>query len=265
LGYFCSVRVAVEFREKWRTFADAVAVALGINVWVSLVVVPGIFIGAFSSAAFVLLTVLPIAVLSVGLYQRSEGLLLLGFPIALLLPAAAEPTLFDEGVFGPVRFTLVAAGLAAYMFGASVFTFFHEPDPPERIRPLASAAKPVPARWRRRFRIYSGLAVLAVVFPCVLLGKLLFDESNREFLRTVYSGRAELVSALFCLITLAAWVIMYRLFFYGALKHHRTGDRDLLTDLALLRRRARRGRPGLPFYLGVVFALGLMFLLLALR
>lgn len=259
------MRVAVEFREKWRTFADAVAVALGINVWVSLLVVPGIFIGAFNNPLFVFLTILPLVVLSIGLFNRSESLLLLGFPIALLLPAAAEPTLFDEGVFGPVRFTLIAVGLAAYMFGASVFTFFHEPDPPERVRPLASAARPVPSRWRRRFRVYTGLAILAVIFPSVLLGKLLFDESNREFLRTVYSGRAELVSALFCLLTLAAWTLIYRVFFYGALKNHRTGDRDLLTDLALLRRRSRRGRPGVPFYVGVVFALGLMFVLLALR
>ncbi len=246
-------------------FADAVAVALGINVWVSLLVVPGLFLGAFRSPLFLTLTLLPLTVLSVGLFRRSEILLLLGYPIALLLPAAAEPALFDESVFGPIRFALIAVGLAAYMFGASVFTFFHEPNPPERMRPLSSAAKKTPARWRRRFRIYTGLAIGAVVFPSVLLGKLLFDETNREFLRTVYSGRAEAVSALFCLLALTAWVGIYHFFFYGALKHHRTGDRDLLTELALLKRRGKRGRPGLGFYLGVAFALALMFVLLALR
>lgn len=265
LSYFQTVRVALPFRERWRTFADAVAVALGINVWVSLLLVPGLFIGAFGNALFVALLFVPLGTLVLGLWRRSESLLLLGFPIALLGPVLAEPTLFDEGVFGPVRFTLVAISLVAYMFGASVFTFFHEPDPPERVRPLSSASKPIPVRWKRRFRVYAGLATMAVVFPAVLLTTLLFDESNRNFVRSVYPGRAEVMTALFALLVLGAWGLLYYFFFFGALKRHRTGDRDLLTDLALLRRRARRGKPGLVFYLGVTLALGLMFLLLALR
>jgi hypothetical protein len=84
-------------------------------------------------------------------------------------------------------------------------------------------------------------------------------------MRNVYPGRAEIMAALFCLLILAVWTLLYYFFFFGALKHHRTGDRDLLTDLALLKRSARRGKPGFLFYAGVVVALGLMFVLLAIR
>lgn len=259
------MRPPIYLRQKWRAFADVVAVALGINVWVSLLLVPGLFIGAHESGVVVALSAIPLGVLVIGLMRRSETLLLLGFPIALLVPAAAEPALLGEEVFGPFRFALVAAGLVAYMFGAAVFTFFHEPDAPEHTRRLSSAAQPTPERWRRRFRVYTALAIIAAVYPVVLLASLLFSGANRDFMKEVYAGRAETMTALFCLLILAVWALLYYFFFFGALRNHRTGDRDLLTELALLRRNARRGRPGVPFYVGVVFALSLMFLLLAIR
>src|SRR5690606_26090165 len=107
------VRAQLYLRQKWRAFADVVAVALGINVWVSLLLVPGLFIGAHRSSVVVALSAVPLGVLVIGLLRRSETLLLLGFPIALLVPAAAEPALLGEEVFGAFRFTLVAAGLVA--------------------------------------------------------------------------------------------------------------------------------------------------------
>jgi hypothetical protein len=259
------MRAPPKLWEKWRAFADVVAVVLGFNVWVSLILVPGLFIGAYRSPLFISLSVIPLGLLILGLFRRSESLLLLGFPIGLLLPAAAEPALFDEEVFGQLRFILVAAGLVAYMFGASVFTFFHEPDTPANTRMLSSASRPTPVRWQRRFRVYNYLAAIAAVYPVVLIGTLLFWDEGREFMRNVYPGRAEVMAALFCLLILAIWTLLYYFFFFGALKNHRTGDRDLLTDLALLKRSARRGKPGLAFYAGVVVALSLMFLLLAIR
>lgn len=265
MRYVRWVRAQLYLRQKWRAFADAVVVALGINVWVSLILVPGLFTGAFSSGLVVALCAVPLGVLMIGLARRSEGLLLLGFPIALLLPALAQPALFDEEVFSALRFALVAAGLVAYMFGASVFTFFYEPEPPVRSRALSSASQPTPERWRRRFRVYRALAAISAVYPAVLVAELLFSSSNHEFMREVYPGRAEAMAAVFCLLIFAVWGLLYALFFFGALKHHRTGDRDLLADLALLRRRGRRGRPGPRFYIGVVLALGLMLLLLAIR
>lgn len=259
------MRAALQLREKWRAFADIVAVALGLNVWVSLVLVPGLFIGAYRAPVFAMLSAVPLGLLIFGLLRRSETLLLLGFPIALMLPAAAEPALLDEEVFGSVRFILVAAGLVAYMFGASVFTFFHEPDTPEQTRLLSSASKPTPTRWRRRFRVYNYLAAIAAIYPVVLIGTVLFWDKGREFMRQVYPGRAEIMAALFCLMILAVWALLYYFFFFGALRNHRTGDRDLLTDLALLKRSARRGRPGPVFYAGVGVALVLMIILLAIR
>ncbi|MEM9492039.1 MAG: hypothetical protein AAGC55_23030, partial [Myxococcota bacterium] len=63
--------------QRWRTFADAVALALGVNVWITIVVLPGLFVGSFRSTAQVLVACLPLMALGAGLWRRSEALLLL--------------------------------------------------------------------------------------------------------------------------------------------------------------------------------------------
>ena len=39
---------------KWRTFADVMAVALGVNLWVSLILLPGFSVGAWNDTAMLL-------------------------------------------------------------------------------------------------------------------------------------------------------------------------------------------------------------------
>jgi hypothetical protein len=251
--------------RRWRTFADAVALALGINVWVSVLLVPGSFVGAWNNAVAVMLAILALAVLVLGVTRRSEVVLLLGFPAALLLPVAVAPKLAQASVYGPVRFTIVAIGLVGYVLGASVFTSFREPPPPRGIRRLSSSARPTPARWRRRFRIYAALAVLSALFPAVLIYTINFDQEGAEFLRNSYTGRVSGYTTLLNIGAVGAWVLIYFSFFLGALRHHRTGDRDLIADLTRLRREARRARPRPVFYVGVVAALGFMVLLLLSR
>ena len=63
---------------RWRTFADAVALALGINLWVSLVLLPGMVSGALSSGGAQMAALLPVAVLAFGVWKRSEIVLLFG-------------------------------------------------------------------------------------------------------------------------------------------------------------------------------------------
>ena len=48
--------------RKWRAAADGVSAALGLNVWVSLVFVPGMFVGTFrgSSLAVALASIPPV-------------------------------------------------------------------------------------------------------------------------------------------------------------------------------------------------------------
>jgi hypothetical protein len=260
-----TVDVAAQPLGRWRTFADAVALALGINLWVSLVLLPGMVSGALAGGGAQAAALLPVAVLAFGVWRRSESVLLFGVPATLLVPVAFAPEMVNVHVYGPVRFGLVAAGLVGYLFGASIFTSFREPPPPLSRRPLGSAGKPVPQRWRRRFRVYNGLALLSAVYPMVLLYTINFDQTTREFMATRYPNRAHALSAVMNLGAVAFWVLLFALFFLGVLRPHRTGDRDMLAELEELRRQIKRGRPRPHFYVGVATALVLMFALLLMR
>ena len=66
-------------------------------------------------------------------------------------------------------------------------------------------------------------------------------------------------------VALGVWVLLYFTIFLGILRPHRTGDRDLIADLARLKRESRRARPRPIFYVGVVAALAFMVLLLVSR
>jgi hypothetical protein len=250
---------------RWRTFADAVAGALGVNLWVSLVLLPGLVAGALHTLPEQLAAVLPLGVLGLGVWRRSELVLLLGYPSGLLVPLALAPEMANVHVYGPIRFAIVATGLVGYLFGASIFTSFREPPPPIGKRPLASASRPVPERWRRRFRIYAALAALSLLFPLVLLYTVNFDHTAREFMLRRYPGRVAALTTVINLGAVSFWVLIYFWFFLGVLRPHRTGDRDLLADLDRVRRHSGRARPRPQFYLGVACALLLMIFLLLLR
>ena len=250
---------------RWRTFADGVAGALGVNLWVSLVLLPGLVAGSLHSLAEQLAAVLPLGVLGLGVWRRSELVLLLGYPSALLVPLAFAPEMANVHVYGPIRFAIVAVGLVGYLFGASIFTSFREPPPPVGTRPLASASRPVPRRWQRRFRIYAALTGLSLIFPLVLLYTINFDDTAREFMLRRYPGRVAALTTVMNLGAVGFWVLAYFWFFLGVLRPHRTGDRDLLADLELIRRQTGRARPRPQFYLGVACALILMITLLVLR
>src|SRR6478735_11916880 len=101
---------------RWKTFADVVAFALGTNVWISIVILPAIFIGALHGAGHIAAAILPFGVLMLGLGRRSEAILLGLFPAAVLVPVGLQPQLATSYVYGPVRFTLVALGVIAYLF-----------------------------------------------------------------------------------------------------------------------------------------------------
>lgn len=247
---------------RWRAFADAVALALGINVWVSIVVLPGFFVGSWRTLADIIVASAPLAVLALGLWRRAETILLLVFPSALMVPVALSPQIMGSHVYGPARFVIVGIGLVAYLFGVSFFTSFHEPPPPESDRPLASSRRPVADRWRRRFRVYRALTALSVVFPATLLYTVNFDSTSEGFVRQMFPGRVAQMTTVLNLTIVAAWVLIYTYAFLGVLRNHRTGDRVLVVDLARIRTDAKRGRPRPAFYVSVVCALGFMLLLL---
>jgi hypothetical protein len=246
---------------RWRTFADIVGFTLGINVWVSIVVLPAAFVGALDGWRLAA-ALLPVVVLGFGLWRRSEAVLLGMFPASVLVPVAATPAIASQFVYGPVRFTLVAIGTVAYLFGVAFFATFHEPPQPRSVRNLSSVASGTPHRWRRRERVYLTLVALATLIPATLVGWILFDSKIQSYLGQMYPGRVALMTTGMAVGALAFWMVLYQYVFLGILKPHRTGDRDLLTRLAMMKQQATAGRPRLGFYLGVAVAIAGMAALL---
>jgi hypothetical protein len=251
-----------------RHASDLVASALGLNLWVSLVLVPGLFVGTFERhPALMLFAPLPLVALGVGILRRSPLWLLLTYPATLLLPVAVDARVVAENAQGPVTFTLVGISLVGYLLGAAYLTgagsTHHAPSDAhvERIRRLSSADR-VPNRWRRRTRIYVALAVLSAIFPAVLVYAVDFAPDTRAFLDKMYAEKASAMLALMNLGVLALWLGIYAIGFLAPLQHHRTGDRQLVRRLDELKQDARRGTPRLTFYVAVVAALGLMAVLI---
>jgi hypothetical protein len=256
---------AAPTERRWRAFADGVALALGINVWVSVVLLPALFVGALHGPGGIAAGAVPLAVLSVGLWLRSETVLLLAYPAAVLLPIGFAPAMASSYVYGPIRFTIVALGLTAYLFGVSFFTTFHEPPPPVSTRILSSAQAGTPQRWRRRERMYWVLFGLSLVFPATMIAWANFDSEIQADLGEHYPGRVALMITLINVGVIVLWLAIYHYAFLGVLRPHRTGDRDVATAIGLARADARSGRPRRRFYAGVVVALLLMASLLVAR
>lgn len=250
--------------RRWRTFADVVAFTLGMNVWISIVILPAAYQGALRSWHLAA-ALLPFAVLLLGLVRRSESILLGLFPAAVLVPVGLEPQLASLHVYGPVRFTLVALGLIAYLFGVSFFTTFHEPPAPRSVRVLSSAQAGTPERWQRRERVYWILTAATVIIPAALIAWVDYDDAIAAYLGTMYPGRVALMTTA---LTVGAIVLSLGIFYFallGVLRPHRTGDRDLVTALAQARADAVAGKPRVRFYVAVAIALAAMIVLLLAR
>jgi len=251
--------------RRWRAFADAVAFALGTNVWISIVILPAIFVGALRTSGQIAAASLPFTVLLLGLARRSEAVLMGLFPAAVLVPVAVQPAMASSHVYGPIRFTLVSIGVVAYLFGVSFFTTFHEPPAPRSVRGLSSAQAGPAERWQRRERVYWMLAGMSVVIPMVLIAWVNFDTAVADFLGEMYPGRVALMTTALTAGAILLWLIIYHYAFLGVLRPHRTGDRDLVAALTRARADAKAGKPRPRFYLAVALALGAMGALILLR
>jgi len=257
-----------------RLAADVVTATLGLNLWLSLVLVPGLFLGSFGHSfahgrAFLLVAPVPLVVLGVGIVRRSPLWLLLAYPAMLLVPVALDPRTVGENAERPLVFTLIAASLVGYFLGAAYLTGGRGGGElaTERTRRLgASLGAKNPARWRRRRRLYTAFGILSMVFPIALIYQINFAADTRAYLAELYPGdRAPTMIALLDLGAVLLWFAAFAIGFVGPLRAHRTGDKEIVSELERLRAQARRASPSLVFYVGVVCALGLMALLLAMR
>jgi hypothetical protein len=106
--------------------------------------------------------------------------------------------------------------------------------------------------------MYAALAIIAAIFPLILIFNINFDAEGAQKLADAYPGRAASFTTLLNVIAIAVWLWLFSAFILGPLKAHRTGDRPLLTDLAELRRGDARARPRLYFYIVAVIAFALM-------
>ena len=251
--------------RRWKTFADAVAFALGMNVWISIVILPAIFVGALHGGAHIAAAALPFAVLMLGLARRSEAVLLGLFPAAILVPVALQPQMASSYVYSPIRFTLVALGVIAYLFGVSFFTTWHEPPAPRSVRGLSSAQIGPAERWQRRERVYWMLTAMSLIIPTVLIAWVNFDSAIGDYLGEMYPGRVALMTTALTAGAIALWLGIYHYAFLGVLRPHRTGDRDLVGALGKARTDAKTGKPRPRFYLSVALALAAMATLILLR
>jgi hypothetical protein len=253
-------------RPRSHLLADAIVAALGMNVWASLVLTPGLFVGSFAHArGYGLLAGLALVPFAVGLVRRSAAWLLLAYPLALLGPLAVDPRAVSTGVYGPLAFVLAAIGLAGYLLVASWATApsarTGAPQTPRRLPAPAS-----PPRWNRRVRVYVYLVVLSIVFPAVLLWVVDFSSTTREFVRELYKdGRDQVMGMVMNVGVLGLWFVLYLIAFVEPLRLHRTGDRPLVRKIESIRRDALRGTPNPIFYAAVICALGFMGLLIYLR
>lgn len=251
--------------RRWKTFADVVAFTLGTNVWISVVILPAIFVRALSTPGRVALAALPFVTLLVGLARRSEMILMAVFPAVLLVPIGIMPKLADAHVYGPIRFGLCAVSVVAYLFSVAFFTTFHEPPQPRSVRGLSSAQAGPAARWLRRERMYWMLTAMSLVIPTVLIAWVNFDPSIADYLGEMYPGRVQLMTTALTVGAIALWLGIFHYAFLGVLRPHRTGDRDLVVALAQAKSDAKTGKPRPRFYLAVAFALGAMVALILIR
>lgn len=252
--------VSSERNSRWQIFAGATAAALGVNLWVSLVLVPALLVSSQSTSVHWFAIALSLPLLFLGIWRRNEVALLWAFPSSMLIPIAMTPEMASMQVYGVGRFAIVGISLVAFLFGASTLTSFHELPAPRHIRPLKSSLHGIAPRWRRRFRMYATLSVLSLLYPLVLLYHVNFDEAGALALKDNYPGRAATFTTLLNVFVIGLWVLLFANYILVPLKKHRTGDKALRLGLAQAQHRANQGTPSIIFYLGGAVAMALMVL-----
>lgn len=243
-----------------RTVWDLAVVVLGANIWVSFLLLPVLHMERSPGAAVATLMALSPIALAVGAWLRQRVVLLGVYPGLLLLPALLAPGLVGVNVYSPWTFLLVAASFLAYLLGVPLMLSLMEtPASPEVIREL----EPFPwdAKWRRRVRIYRGMAAASAIFPAALVYALYVDPTVRAALVASYPARAAEATVMFGAGLLALWIGLFHTYFLGPLRAHVRSDPQLRYELDRTRQQGSRRGPRPSFYVFVTVALVLMLLL----
>ena len=251
--------------QSWRM---TLPLLLGANLWVVAVALPMLLaaharaLGGVSTPGLVAASLLPLVALGVGAWlervETQAWALLVAFPVLVVAPQALAAADVTARVVPAAATVLAAASLVAYL-GSVVRAQARA----ERVVEGAAATRrlhqdPVPSRWRRRLRVYRGFAVVALVFPLVLLGVVCLSPSFTASLEPAFGAQAPRAQAFAAVGVGLLWIVLLRAYVLAPLHGHLQHDRDLLRAMELDRRHARRGRPRPGFYFAVVVALAAM-------
>jgi hypothetical protein len=245
---------------------ELLATALGVNLWLTMVVVPALYLRAAAASAGVLVAVCALAagLLVAGILRRSRLLLLLSFPASLVLGPLLEPALAGPSVYTPATLLPCAAALLLHMGGALwLCSTVGTPAAPARVKTVAAPLQALVSA--RRFRLYRAFAVLAALFPAALVGAVHYRPAAAADLERAFGPAAPVATALVTLLALALWVGLFFVYFVRPLSVHLDGDRETMAENIEVRRRLVARRPRLTLYLTMLVALALMAALYALR
>jgi hypothetical protein len=251
--------------KKHRTIWELALLVLGLNLWVSFLLMPVLHLAAPTIARSIwLLLPLSLGLLALGLARLSRTILLGAYPSCLIISTLFEPHLVGVNVYSPWGFLLVDLSFLAYLLAALLVLRLAQPwTPSQEAHPLP--LKPTSEHWRRRFRMYVWFAGQAVLFPGVLVFVLFLHPGVQADLRRSYPGRSEEALVLFGVLAVALWLGIFRANFWIPLRAHLRGDSRFLYDLQQQRRKALNPRPRLTLYLYAGSLVVLVFFLFWLR
>jgi hypothetical protein len=243
-----------------RTIWDLAILVLGLNIWVSFLLLPVLHLERPPSSPVIILLCLALLTLLLGTWARNGSFLLGAYPLIMLLGVLLAPSLTGENVYSPWSFVLVALSFLAYLLVSPLLLqLIDAPRPIEEGKHLEDL--PLTSKWRRRLRMYRWLAGLAALFPAVLLFALFLHPGIEEETNRHFPGRINEARALFGVLLLVLWLGIFHSYFLAPLKQHIRGDPQIRFELQRLRRLALRRNPRGSFYLFVALALVLMLLL----
>lgn len=225
---------------------------LAVNLWVVAVGVP-LLLGrgpapggrAFAAALCALLAP---GALVLGAVWRSQALLLVGYPLLVLAPRGLLGAALERPPW-----LVELASLIGYVLAAT--WALRPPLPRAEVRALPAEA--TPERWRRRLRIYHGLAAVAAAFPLTLILWINTGERAEAIARN-FGARAQAAQALLTVLAGLLSLGIYRVHLLEPLRGHLQQDRAVWRMVEDARAQARKGRPRPRFYFFVAGALAAM-------
>ena len=241
-----------------------VILALGVNLWIVADALPLAFAmrgDGNGGPGLLLLSTTALVALGIGVWQQATLALLVAVPLLVALPlcltgAEASARVLPSLAFVPQALSVVAY-LVAVAHALARLDRAREGDSPSATsRSLRQDL--LPARWRRRLRVYRGFVAVAIIFPSLLLVVVDLAPAFARDLGASFGTRAPRMQALVTVAAGLLWIGLLRAYLLAPLHAHLQHDRDLLGAVEADRRHARRGRPRPAFYVAVVVALAAM-------